>query len=175
MIDLTQDEDVGATASLAKPKVCESNENMAEVRRSISSLDRRDPRRRSGRRVHVDIDKDKPAVLAISPRARRYRKLWIQCVVCTEWMPKLEYSKLITASSDHPRRICKHCAILCLKHKIEEGQWKTMTCPECHSIPLDADVRHILSNRSKAFLRYICSFSITLMSSFVELTFSGYN
>lgn len=33
----------------------------------------------------------------------------------------------------------------------------------------------ILGNRPKTFLRYSCSFSITLMSSFVELTFFRYN
>lgn len=73
------------------------------------------------------------------------------CSTCAEERPIAEYGYKLTGTYTHAREICQDCVVQWVEAKIEEGEWNTITCPECDS-PLEyTDISQILSLESESF------------------------
>jgi hypothetical protein len=75
------------------------------------------------------------------------------CSTCTEEKPIADYGYKLTATCFHAREVCQDCVIRWVETKIGEGEWNTITCPECASLLEYTDISQILTPTSESFKR----------------------
>ncbi|KAE9974356.1 hypothetical protein BLS_003156 [Venturia inaequalis] len=76
------------------------------------------------------------------------------CSTCAEEKPIAEYGYKLTRTCIHARGTCQDCVVQWVEAKIEEGEWNTITCPECDSLLEYTDISQILSSTSASFQHY---------------------